>query len=214
MHWLTAVGSLNLIDAFNYYLVLAFALGTVLRVRNYRALLGLIYRSSRRWPKLRVLVKTHRAIFLRWPTVLPVLMTLLLTLANAGASHAVWSHARVTVGDLWAHPPGLAAVLLTGGLMGFLDFKAVFLFVRFDRAAVEVVLDRAEHWLGSWKAPAVRFLTAGLVHPRRIVGAQVRQALVDASLRANGQLWAWSLQIVMRFAFGFALWVTWAVALR
>ena len=78
-----------------------------LRVRNYRAILGLIYRSSDRWPKLRALVKTHRAIFLRWPTVVPSLLTLLLALANASASHFAWSYARVTVGDLWSHPAAL-----------------------------------------------------------------------------------------------------------
>ena len=98
--------------------------------------------------------------------------------------------------------------------MGLLDFKAVFVFARLDRAKVEAVLDRAEHWLGSWKAPAVRVLSFGLIHPRRIVGEQVRRALVDASLAVNGQLWALSLQILARFAFGLALWVTWAAALR
>lgn len=105
-------------------------------------------------------------------------------------------------------------MLATGGLMGYLDFKAVFVFGRFDRAAVEVMLDRAEHWLGSWKAPAIRFLTAGLIHPRRIVGEQVRQALVDACLAVNGQLWLMSVQVLARAAFCLALWVTWAVALR
>lgn len=206
--------TLNLIDAFSLYLVLAFVTGTVLRARNYRALVGLVYHSADRWPKLRALVKTHRAIFLRWPTILPLVSTLLLTLANACASHFVWSHARVTPGDLWAHPAALAAAAVAGGLMGFLDFKAVFVFGRFDRPAVEAVLDRAEHWLGSWKAPAVRVLTFGLVHPRRVVGEQVRVALVDASLAVNGQLWAMSLQVVARFAFGLALWVTWAAAVR
>src|SRR3954468_22767506 len=98
--------------------------------------------------------------------------------------------------------------------MGFLDFRGGFLVSRFDRAAVEALLDRAEHWLGSWKAPAVRFLTAGLIHPRRIVGEQVRQSLVRASLTVHGHLWALSLQIAARLAFGLALWVTWAAALR
>ena len=64
--------TLNLIDAFSYYLVLAFVTGTVLRARNYRAMVGLVYNSADRWPKLRALVETHRAIFLRWPTVLPL----------------------------------------------------------------------------------------------------------------------------------------------
>jgi hypothetical protein len=98
--------------------------------------------------------------------------------------------------------------------MGFLDFRAVFLFGRFDRTAVEAELDRAEHWLGTWKAPAIRFMTAGLINPRKLVGEQVRQALVKASLDANGQLWQMSVQIVARFAFGLALWMTWAGALR
>jgi hypothetical protein len=57
-------------------------------------------------------------------------------------------------------------------------------------------------------------VTFGLIHPRRIVGEQVRAALVDASLAVNGQLWAMSLQVVVRFAFGLALWVTWAVLVR
>src|SRR4051794_9329553 len=203
--------TLDLIDAFSCYLVLAFVTGTILRARTYRAMVGMIYHSADRWPKLRALVMTHRAIFLRWPTVLPLALTLLLTLANAGASHFVWSHARVTPGDLWAHPAALAAVAVAGGLMGFLDFRAVFVFGRFDRAAVEAVLDRAEHWLGSWQAPTIRFLTFGLVHPRRIVGEQVHAALVDAGLAVNGQLWVMSLQILARAAFGLALWTTWMI---
>src|SRR5581483_7499665 len=167
MSWLTAI---NLIDALNYYLILTFLVGTILRVRNYRAILGMVYRFSDRWPKLRALVNTHRAIFLRWPTVLPVLLALALAAVNAWFSHFVWVDARVTPGDLLAHSLGLTAVVITGGLMGFLDFRSVFLFGRFDRAAVEAELDRAEHWLGTWKSPAIRLMTAGLINPRRIVG--------------------------------------------
>ncbi len=207
------MSSLNLINAFNYYLALVFVVGAVLRARNYRAMIGLIYHSSDRWPKLRVLAKSHRGIFLRWPTILPVVATLALTLGNTWASRFVWSHARITPSDLLSHWIGLVSVVVTGSMMGFLDFRGVFLFSQFDRAAIEAVLDRAEHWLGSWKAPAVRFLTFGVIHPRRIVGEQVRKALVQASLAINGQLWAMSLQILMRIAFGLALWITWAVAL-
>jgi hypothetical protein len=211
---MSTLTSVNLLDALTYYLVAAFLIGTVLRFRNYRAIVGIVYHSGDRWPKLRALAHSHRGIFLRWPTVLPVSSTLLLTLANAFASHFVYAGARVAPNDLWSHPFGLLAVLVTGGLMGFLDFKAVFVFGRFDRAGVEALLDRAEHWLGSWKAPTIRFLTAGLIHPRRIVGEQVRQALVDASLAVNGQLWLMSIQILARAAFCLALWVIWAVALH
>jgi hypothetical protein len=210
----TGLGSWNLIVAFNYYLILTLVVGTALRARNYLAMIGLVVRSADRWPKLRALAATHRGIFLRWPTVLPVAATLALTLGNIWASRFVWVHARVTARDLWEHPLGLAAVVVTGGLMAVLDFRIVFLFGRFDGAAVEAVLDRAEHWLGSWTAPAVRVLTAGLIHPRRIVGEQVRLALVDACVAVNGQLWALSLEIGAQLAFGLALWVTWAAALR
>ena len=211
MSWLAAI---NLIGALNWYLLLTFLVGTALRVRSYRAIVGMVYRSSERWPKLRALVGTHRAIFLRWPTVLPAALALALTLVNMIASRFVWVDAQTTPGDLWRHPVGLIAVVLAGTLMGFLDFRAVFLGGRFDRAAVEAELDKAEHWLGTWKAPAIRFMTAGLINPRKIVGEQVRQALVKASLDANGQLWQMSVQIAARFAFGLALWITWAFTLR
>lgn len=206
--------SFNLIDALNYYLVLAFLAGTVLRGRNYRALVGMVYQSAGRWPKLRALAGSHRGVFLRWPTVVPVAVTLALWAASAAAARLVYAGARVSPADLWAHPLGLAAVGLTAAVMGVFDFRSVFVFSRFDRPAVEAVLDRAEYWLGSWQAPAVRFLTAGFVNPRRIVGEQVRQALVDASLSANGQLWEMSGQILARAAVCLALWVTWAAALR
>jgi hypothetical protein len=64
---------------------------------------------------------------------------------NAWVSRFVWTDARVTPRDLWSYPPGLAAVLIAGGLMGLLDFRSVFLFARFDRPAVEV--PRRKSWV-------------------------------------------------------------------
>lgn len=201
----------NLIDAFNYYLIIAFVVGTILRTRNYLAMTRLIYQSKHRWPKLRALAKADWAIFLRWSTVFPMAATLVLTIGNTWASHFVWTDARVTFQDLWSHSLAFIAVGVTAALMGFLDFKAVFLFAQVDRPTIEAILDRAEHWLVSWKAPAVRVLSLGFIHPRRIVGEQVHQALVDASVGIGGQLWYLSLQIVLRIALGLALWITWVV---
>ena len=141
MGWLGGPDGPNLIDAFSYYLILSFAVGTALRVRNYRAILGLVYRFAGRWPRLLELTKKYRSIFLRWPTAAPVGLTLALALANAWASYFVWPHARVTVGDLWSHPAALAAVAAAGGLMGVLDFRSVFLFGRFARTEIKRVLD-------------------------------------------------------------------------
>src|SRR3954462_518929 len=105
---MTAVSSLNLTDAFGYSLVLTFVTGTVLRARNYRAMVGLVYNSANRWPKLRALVATHRAIFLRWPRAPPPAVPRVLTLANASAARFVWPPARVAPGALWAPPAALA----------------------------------------------------------------------------------------------------------
>lgn len=214
MRWFSSLSTYNLIDAFSYYLILAFVIGTAIRVRNYRAILGVILTFSHRWPKLLVLVKRCRTIFLRWPTLLPIGLTLALMLANALASHFVWSQASVSLGELRWRWVALLAVVVSGGVMVFLDCKAVFGSGSFDRAALEKDLDQAEHWLQSWQAPALRLLTLGLVNPRKIVDERVREALVQANLTVNGQMWRWSLQVGMRLAFGLALWTTWALALR
>lgn len=176
MHWLASVGTINLIDVLTYYLILTLIVGTAVRLRNYLALGGFIYRFPDRWPKLLALVKHHKAIFLRWPTVLPIGLTLVLTLANALASRLAWSHAKVSVEDLCGRWVMLLAVVVSGGLMGFLDFRAMFFFGRFDRAALEANLDRAEHWLQTWKAPALRVLSFGFINPRKVVNEHVQTA--------------------------------------
>jgi hypothetical protein len=214
MDWLRSLSALNLIDVFTCYLILAFVVGTVLQMRNYYAILGVVFTFSHRWPKLLVLAKRHRNVFLRWPTLLPIGLTLALMLGNSFAAHFVWSEATVTVDDLWSRRPAILAMTISGGVMLYLDCKTILAAGRFDRAALEQNLDKAEHWLQSWHAPVVRVLTLGLINPRKIVNQQVLDALVNASLVVNGQMWRWSLQIVMRAAFGLAIWLTWAVSLR
>lgn len=207
------MGTVNLLEAFDYYLVLVFVVGTALRLGNYRAMLGFIFTFSHRWPKLLVLARQQKVVFLRWPTLLPIGLTLALLLANTLASRLVWSEATVTIADLWHRWLALLIVVLSGGVALLLDCRAVFSFGRFDRAALEKDLDRAEYWLRSWHATALRIVTLGLINPRKLVDDQVLEALVKASLVVNGQLWRWSLQMGMRVAFGFALWITWASAL-
>ena len=105
------------------------------------------------------------------------------------------------------------AAVAAAAFMFYRDYRAIFGFTHFDRAKIEEILDRAEHWLETWKAPALRILTLGLINPRRVVGEQVRSALVEASLAANGALWGTSLQVLARFVFGLVLWASWTVTL-
>ncbi len=214
MHWLTWFGTLNLLDVFNYYLILAFLVSTGIRVQSYRAILGLVFASPGRWPKLLELVKKHRTIFLGWPMLLASGLALALMLGNSLAIRLVWVTAKVTFEELSLRWLPLAAVIVSGGLMLLLDCRAIFSVGRFDRTALEQDLDKAESWLKSWMAPAVRIITFGFVNPRKLVGAEVQKVLVDANWLVIGGMWRMSLRIGMQLAFGLSLWLTWAFALR
>ena len=214
MHWLTWFDTLNLIDVFNYYLLLAFLVSTGMRIRSYRAILGLVFASPSRWPKLLALVKKHRTIFLGWPMLLAIGLALTLMLSNSLAIHLVWAPAKVTFEELWGRWLPLVAVILSGGMMLLLDCLAISRVGNFDRTALEQDLDKAESWLKSWMSPALRMVTFGFVNPRRIVGAEVQRVLVDANWILIGGMQRYSIRIGMQLAFGLSLWLTWAFALR
>jgi hypothetical protein len=214
MRWLIWLDTLNLIDVFNYYLVLAFLVSTGMRIRSYRAIVGVVFASPSRWPKLLALVKKHRTIFLGWPMLLATGLAFALMLSNSLAMRLVWASAKVTFEELWGRWFPLVAVILSGGLMLLLDCWAMFSVGHFDRTALEQDLDKAESWLKSWMSPALRMLTFGFINPRKIVGAEVHRMLVDANWIVIGGMWRMSLRMGMRLAFGLSLWLTWAFALR
>ena len=135
-------------------------------------------------------------------------------LGNSLATQLVWVQAKVSFEELWGRWLALAAILIPGGLMLFLDCKAIFSGKYLDRTAIEGDFDKAESWLKSWMAPAVRLITFGFVNPRKIVGAEVQQVLIDANWIVIGGMWRTSLRIGMQLAFGLSLWLTWAFALR
>jgi hypothetical protein len=214
MRLLAWLETLNLIDVFNYYLILCFLVSTGIRIRMYRAILGLILASPDRWPKLLELVKKHRTVFLGWPTLLAIGLAFSVMLGNSLAIRLVWVQAKVAFEELWWRWLPFAAVTLSGGLMLFLDCKAIFGVGSFDRPALEADLDQAESWLTSWMAPAFRIVTFGFVNPRKIVGAEVQRLLVEANWIVIGGMWRTSVRIGMQLAFGLSLWLTWAFALR
>src|ERR1051325_5799501 len=93
-------GDLNLIHCLDVYLMLIFVVGTGLRVVQYRAFLGLILSMHDRWPKLLILVKKHRGLFLTWATIFPALVALLLSAAHMVACRLVWPQVDVTMAQL------------------------------------------------------------------------------------------------------------------
>jgi len=212
MIWLNWLETRNLIVVFNWYLILAFVLGTGIRIRTYQAIVGLVCACPGCWPRLLALVNQHRTIFLGWPILLASGLAFVLMVSNSVAIHWVWAPAEVTFEQLWEHWLSLLAVILSGGLMLLLDGQAIFDVGHFDRAALEVDLDQAESWLKSWMGPAVRLLTFGLINPREKVGTEVQRALVDANWIMVGGMRRMSLRIAMQLAFGLSLWLTWALA--
>ncbi len=203
--------ALNLLDVFNYYLIIAFIASTAINIRRYRAILGFLCSFPGRWPKLLELMKKHRSIFFGWPTLLAILLAFILMLSNSLAIRLLWTQARVTFEQLAAHWLSIAAAVAAGGLMVFLDCKALWSVTHFDRAALEVNLDRAESWLKSWAAPVLRIATFGFINPRKIVGVEVQRALADANWVLIGGMWRLSLRTVVHFAVGLSLWLTWGL---
>lgn len=206
-----SVGDLNLINFFNFYLAVAFLLSTLMRLRQYEAIVRLVRAVPERWPRLLKLVKEHHAIFLTWSTVLPAFLALLLLLANSLALHLIWPQAHLTIRAVAASAWALACISLLGLAMFSVDLYATFRVGQVDRPLLEGYFDQAEYWLRSWVAPVLRVFTLGRINPRQMVAVEVQKALVAASRLLNSTLWWVIAQVALRIAFGLSLWITWAV---
>src|SRR5579872_2803018 len=203
MSWLL---DLHLIRFYEFYLALVFFLSTYLRVQQYRSILSLVRRFPARWPHLLQLVRQHANLFLTWGTVMPLLLSLGLLLANAFANRVVWPEADFTVARLLQLWPAVPVVVVTGVAMVAFDFWGTWDVAVVDQAEMEKYFDQAEYWLRSWTAPVVRVFTFGYVNPRQMVAAEVRTALVSASQMLNSTLWWVVTQAGLRIAFGLSLW--------
>lgn len=205
MSWLL---DLHLIRFYEFYLALVFVLSTYLRVQQYRSILSLVRRFPGRWPRLLQLVREHGNIFLTWGTLMPLLLSLGLLLANSFANHVLWPDADLTVAQLWQLWPAVPVVAGTGVAMVAFDLWGTWDVAPVDRAEMEKYFDQAEYWLRSWTAPVVRVFTLGYVNPRQMVAVEVRNALVSASQMVNSTLWWVVTQAGLRIAFGLSLWCT------
>ena len=62
----------DLLRLFNLYLAATFVASTLMRIRQYSAVIGLIRAFGGRWPRLLTLVNEHRRILLTWRNLLPL----------------------------------------------------------------------------------------------------------------------------------------------
>jgi hypothetical protein len=208
---MSLLSGLSLLRLFNFYLAAIFLIGLIVRVQQYRAILGLVRAFQGRWPKLFRLVTQHSAILLNWRTILPGLLTFLLFAIHTIASQFIWPMANLTLDQLALFWPALIVVLLCGLAMVAVDVYLLATSSTIDRATLEKYFDQAEYWLRSWTAPVVRLLSFGYVNPRRIVGTEVRLALEKSTGMLNTTLWWVALQTGLRVACGLSLWISYAL---
>ena len=100
---------------------------------------------------------------------------------------------------------------LAGLVMLAVDLYFIIRVGAIDRKETEQYLDEAEHWLTSWKAPAIRIFTFGFINPRKMVDAEVRKALEEGKGLLSRNLWWMTVQAALRILFGLTLWIAWAV---
>jgi hypothetical protein len=203
---------LNLIRVFDFYLAMMFVVGSAVRYRQYETIVRLVRAVPERWPRLLGLVREHHAIFVSWSTALPALLAALLSLLHMLACRLLWPHADLNISGLLELRTALPAIVLFGMAMIGVDLYATFTVGQLDRTLLEGYFDQAEYWLRSWVAPVVNIFTLGYINPRRMVAAEVRKALLQASWLLNTTLWWVSMQVGLRIAFGLSLWVTYALS--
>lgn len=200
------VGHLRLFALFELYLAVMFLVGLVLRYRQYREVLRLVYALPGRWPRVVKLVRQHVHILCTWGTVLPLALSGLLLVVQLLVRWFLVPGGDYTVGSLADRPVALPVVLAALAAMLAYDVYHAANVGTIDRAALEQQLDQAEYWLKSWAAPVVSVLSLGYVNPRGIVHREVAAALVAASELMNRSLYAVAVQAALRAAFGLALW--------
>jgi hypothetical protein len=209
------IADLNLIHFLDFYFAFFFLAGTWRRIGQYQSIGRMVVGGPGRWPRLFQLVKEHWGIFLTWPTVLPALLALLLSLVQLTASRALWPEAGepphgLTLARLLEHWPALAVVLPLGITMFGVDVYFLISVGQVDRRELEMYFDQAEYWLSSRTAHVVRVFTFGRINPRRMVAEEVQKALIDASRLLNTSLWWTTIMLSLRVAFAMSLWLTWA----
>jgi hypothetical protein len=209
MAWLL---ELRLIRFFGFYLAVMFLLSTWVRLRQYATIVRLVRSMPNRWPRLLVLVRQHMHIFLTWGTVLPLVLLLVIFLANLLASKWLWPQAdEFTLAQLASLRSLWPVVLLCSVAMITFDIWGIVVVTDLDQAQLEKYFDQAEYWLRSWTAPVVRLFTLGRINPRQMVAVEVRNALVSSSRMLNSTLWWVVTQAALRIACGLSLWLSYAL---
>jgi hypothetical protein len=206
------VGTINLINLFDFYLAAMLLIGLFRRWSVYWETIRLLFVFYGRWPKLIDVLKQHHGVLVTAAVVKPLLLMIALMLVQFICSRLIWPQAVVTVSTVEYSWWRLPLVLLVALPMLCVDIYFLVAVGRIDRSQTEAYLDQAEHWLGSWKSPLVRVVTLGFVNPQKIVHEEVRKGLSNLGELVSWAAWWASVQMACRMAFGLTIWLIWFLA--
>jgi hypothetical protein len=200
------VAAINLMASYERYLVLTFVLSLLLRFRQYHTNVRFAWAFPQQWPNVLEVIKKHSDIFLRWTTLLPVAVTLVILLTHTVCYRLVWSEAVVTPGGLREHLVVAAFLLPVSLWMICLDLSTLFRASQLDFAEIEKNLSKGEFALTSRALSALRVASLGFFNPRKLVENRVADSLHGVRLALLAQLRRWSFHTAVRITFGFLLW--------
>ncbi len=207
---MTGLDAANVIRVFDFYLAAMFVLSLARRYTVYWDTLALLAALHGRWPKLVRRMKEHHGVLVTGDVLRPLAVAAALTVGQMVCSRVIFPTAALTVGEICS--TWWMAVLVLVAALPMLAVDVYFL-VRvgtFDRRETVKYLDQAEHWLGSWKAPAIRLATFGYVDPRQMVNVEVRKSLTQLSGMVRSTAWWIAAQVGCRVACGLTIWLLWA----
>lgn len=209
-----AILNTNVIRLFDFYLLLMFVIGLLRRGTLYRDVVIVSFAAVTRQPNLVRRLSANRDVLLHWPTLRPVFIALFLMLAQFIMSRLIWPHANVTVQDLLNNWWQSLIVLLIFAPMFAVDVYFLIRVGQIDRTLAHEHLTRAEHWLTSWHAPAVKMITFGYVNPRKMVDEQLREGLSWFRGTMAWSMWWVTVQVGLRVMFGVTIWLIWASTIQ
>lgn len=202
------LSGINLITAYERYLVLTFFLSFLIRFRQYQSNVQFAWQFPQQWPSVLEVIRQNTTIFLTWTTLLPVAITFAILFVHTICYRLIWSEATVTPAELTTHPAILFLIFPLGLWMIGLDLRALLTASQVDFKEIEENLSKGEFALTSRAMSALRIASFGVFNPRKYVENRVADSLHNVRLVLLAQLRRWSFHTAVRITFGFTIWLS------
>jgi hypothetical protein len=202
---------MNLLRLFEFYLFAMFFIATVRRAGLYRSIVRLTVGLFRRYHRLFEVLREEGRILLTWSAGLPLALTLILWGMQATFTRLIFPHAELQLGQLTERWWFLPTIILPVLAMLAVDVYFLIRIGDIDVEQAERHFNRAESWLGTWRAKAVKVVSFGYVDPNHIVQGEVKKALATGGKLIHALLWWTVVQTGLRVTVGLALWIIWGV---